>query len=74
MVACRQPSPLQPMLTIASAVHSELLIRKSRFIGCVQPMTDRTEAQKVWAAAGSIDTDLSFHSFLELYRTYVPQC
>ena len=27
-----------------------------------------------WAAAGSIDTDLSFYSFLELYRTYVPQC
>ena len=37
------------MLTIASAVHSELLIRKSRFIGCVQPMTDRAEAQKVVA-------------------------
>ena len=24
---------------------------------------------ELWAAAGSIDTDLSFHSFLELYRT-----
>ena len=27
-----------------------------------------------WAAAGSIDTDLSFHCFLELYRTKVAQC
>src|SRR5574344_1762220 len=31
--------------TIAHAVHSELLIKKSRFIGCVQPMTDRASAQ-----------------------------
>jgi len=35
--------------TIASPVHSELLIKKSRFIGCVQPMTDRGEAQNVVA-------------------------
>lgn len=35
--------------TIAAPVQSELLIKKSRFIGCVQPMTDRTEAQKVVA-------------------------
>ena len=27
----------------------------------------------VWAAAGSVDTDLSFLSFLELYRTDVAQ-
>ena len=26
-----------------------------------------------WAAAGSVDTDLSFLSFLELYRTDVPE-
>lgn len=31
--------------TLASAVHSELIIRKSRFIGCVQPMADRASAQ-----------------------------
>lgn len=41
-------------LTLAEAVHSELLIRKSRFIGCVQPMADRAGAQRVvaelWAA------------------------
>ena len=50
MVACCQPSLLPPMpLTIAASVHSELLIRKSRFIGCVQPMTDRAEAQKIVA-------------------------
>jgi len=37
-------------LTIAAPVHSELLIRKSRFIGCVQPMADRAGAQQVVAA------------------------
>ena len=35
--------------TIATPVHSETMIRKSHFIGCVQPMTDRAEAQKVVA-------------------------
>lgn len=34
---------------IAVATSSELLIKKSRFIGCVQPMTDRAGAQKVVA-------------------------
>jgi uncharacterized YigZ family protein len=32
--------------TLAQSVHSELLIRKSRFIGCVQPMADRASAQQ----------------------------
>ena len=40
--------------TLARAAHSELLIRKSRFLGCVQPVTDRAAAQAVvetlWAA------------------------
>jgi uncharacterized YigZ family protein len=31
--------------TIKTPGHSELLIKKSRFIGCVQPMTDRAAAQ-----------------------------
>lgn len=31
-------------LTLACPVHSELLIRKSRFIGCVQPVAGRAEA------------------------------
>jgi len=31
--------------TLARAVHSDLLIRKSRFIGCVEPMAGRQEAQ-----------------------------
>ncbi len=35
--------------TITTAVHSELLIKKSRFITCVQPMSDRASAQKVVA-------------------------
>jgi uncharacterized YigZ family protein len=35
--------------TIKAPVHSELLIKKSRFIGCVQPMTDRAAAQAVVA-------------------------
>ncbi len=33
--------------TLASACHSELLIKKSRFIGCVQPVADRAAAQAV---------------------------
>ena len=31
--------------TLAGTCHSELSIRKSRFIGCVQPMRDRPSAQ-----------------------------
>src|SRR5450830_1020478 len=33
--------------TIATPVHSELIIKKSRFIGCVQPMTYRAATQQV---------------------------
>ena len=33
--------------TIAAPVHSELIIKKSRFIGCVQPMADRASAQQI---------------------------
>ena len=33
--------------TLASPAHSELIIKKSRFIGCVQPMRDRASAQAV---------------------------
>jgi len=32
--------------TLSAAAHSELLIRKSRFIGCVEPMADRATAQR----------------------------
>jgi uncharacterized YigZ family protein len=39
--------------TIAAPVHSELLIRKSRFIACVQPMADRAGAQQAVAALRS---------------------
>jgi len=31
--------------TLAAPTHSELIIKKSRFIGCVQPMADRASAQ-----------------------------
>ena len=31
--------------TLASAFHSDLTIKKSRFIGCVEPMRDRASAQ-----------------------------
>jgi uncharacterized YigZ family protein len=34
---------------ISSAVESELLIKKSRFIGCVQPVPDRATAQTIVA-------------------------
>ena len=33
--------------TLAGPAHSELIIKKSRFIGCVQPMADRASAQAV---------------------------
>ena len=33
--------------TLAAPVHSELLIKKSRFIGCVQPVADRAAAQQL---------------------------
>jgi len=32
--------------TLAALAHSELLIKKSRFIGCVEPMADRPAAQR----------------------------
>jgi uncharacterized YigZ family protein len=36
--------------TLTAPVHHELLIKKSRFIACVQPMTDRASAQAVVAS------------------------
>lgn len=36
--------------SITSAVHSELVLKKSRFLGCVQPVADRTAAQTVVAS------------------------
>ena len=36
--------------TITSAVVSEFLIKKSRLIGCVQPVPDRATAQGIVAA------------------------
>jgi len=33
--------------TLAAARHSELIVKKSRFIGCVQPVADRAAAQAV---------------------------
>lgn len=35
--------------SILAPVHSELIIKKSRFIACVQPVADRVQAQKVVA-------------------------
>ena len=39
-----------PALTLAAPVHSDLVIRKSRFIGCVRPIADREAAQAVVAS------------------------
>jgi uncharacterized YigZ family protein len=36
--------------TILAPAHHELIIKKSRFIACVQPMPDRAGAQKIVAA------------------------
>lgn len=33
--------------TLKNAAHSELLIKKSRFIGCVQPVENRAQAQQI---------------------------
>ena len=33
--------------SLAQPVESELLIKKSRFIGCVQPVASRAEAQEI---------------------------
>lgn len=33
--------------TLAAPLHSELLIKKSRFFGCVQPVADRAAAQAI---------------------------
>ncbi|HZY17184.1 MAG TPA: YigZ family protein [Ramlibacter sp.] len=38
------------MQTLAAPVHSELVIRKSRFLGCVQPVPDRAAALEHVAA------------------------
>ena len=40
-------------LTLAQPAHSELVIKKSRFIGCVQAVPDRAAAQAVVAALRS---------------------
>ncbi|HYD74651.1 YigZ family protein [Ramlibacter sp.] len=37
------------MLTLREPAHAELLVRKSRFIACVQPVEGRAEAQEVVA-------------------------
>ncbi|MEY2893092.1 MAG: hypothetical protein RJA98_3000 [Pseudomonadota bacterium] len=34
-------------LSLAAPVHSELVIKKSRFIGCVQPVADRAQAVQI---------------------------
>jgi uncharacterized YigZ family protein len=36
--------------SLAIAAHSELILKKSRFIGCVQPCADRAQAQVIVAA------------------------
>ena len=33
--------------TLAAPLHSELIVKKSRFIGCVQPVVDRAAAQAI---------------------------
>ena len=41
--------PMPMALTLAGPAHSDLHIRKSRFIGCVQPVAGRAEALEVVA-------------------------
>ena len=44
-------------LTLAAPAHSELFIKKSRFIGCVQPVTGRADAQAVITALRLLHPD-----------------
>jgi len=37
-------------MSLATAAHSELIVKKSRFIGCVEPCADRAQAQAIVAA------------------------
>ena len=41
---------MSEVYTLAAPVCSALLIKKSRFIGCVQPVHDRSEAQAIVSA------------------------
>ena len=41
---------MSEVYTLAAPVCSALLIKKSRFIGCVQPVNDRSEAQAIVSA------------------------
>lgn len=42
-----QNRPFSMPFSIAVAVHCELIIKKSRFLGCVQPVPDRPAAQEI---------------------------
>lgn len=44
-------------LTLDAPAHSELFIKKSRFIGCVQPVAGRADAQAVVAALRLLHPD-----------------
>lgn len=46
-------------LTLTAPAHAELTIRKSRFIGCVQPVADRAAAQQVVGALRAQHPDAS---------------
>lgn len=52
-----------------SSQHPQIQPPGSIHISCL----NRNPICQLWAAAGSVDTDLSFLSFLELYRTHVAQ-
>ena len=62
-----------------STLHQEKLSLNLRFGDWDGPQADRFCVENrgqdscKWAAAGFVDTDLSFLSFLELYRTDVPE-
>lgn len=44
-------------LTLAEPAHSELSIKKSRFIGCVQPVSDRANVQSIVAGLRLLHPD-----------------
>ena len=67
---------LEAVRQVASSDKPKAQLARELGVRVGQLRTWRLEFEKeaVWAAAGSVDADLSFFSFLECYRTDVAKC
>jgi hypothetical protein len=61
-------APPRKFAAKAAGTHHQLILPAT-----ATPRSEPSTREAQWAAAGSMDTDLSFLSFLELYRTDVPE-